>query len=126
MKAKEALKKEESVLVKKENFGLTSNVSKSESKIQRPLQQFLEKRKQPREHIIRLSKNEDVNCPDCQKNIFDGKIFSGCICFGQDMDKKVFIKKSEEGVKIRFSRGWDEENMLMLLDILRNKNGKLK
>ena len=118
MKSKEI--KKEDILGKNESFDL------KEVKIKRPLQQFLEKRNKSKEYIVHLSKNEDVNCPDCQKNIFDGKIFSGCICFGQDMDKKVFIKKSEDGVKIRFSRGWDEDNMLMLLDILRNKNGRLK
>lgn len=122
MKPKEDFKKE-NILAKSEAFDLNSI---AKNKLKKPLQQFLEKRQKQKEHIIQLSKTEDVSCPDCQKNIFDGKIFSGCICFGQDMDKKVFIKKSEEGVKIRFSRGWDEENMLMLLDILRNKNGTFK
>ena len=58
-----------------------------------------------------------------EKNIFDGKAFSGCICLGDDMDRKLFIKKTEDGVKVRFSKGWDKENIEMLLEVLRRKRG---
>jgi hypothetical protein len=91
-------------------------------KKERPLQKFLSKRKSKKEFSIELAKGEEISCPDCRKNIFDGKGFSGCICLGQDMDKKIFMKKSEDGVRVRFSRGWDPENIEMLLDILQKKN----
>lgn len=91
-----------------------------------PLKGFLDSRKnkaKPNEFSIQMSKGESVNCPDCKKNIFDGSLFSGCICLGDDMERKVFIKKTEDGIKVRFSRGWDEENIEMLLEVLRKKNG---
>ena len=70
-----------------------------------------------------MAKGEHVDCPDCKKNIFDGQVFSGCVCLGDDMDKKIYIKKSEDGMKIRFGRGWDPENIEMLLEVLRSKRG---
>lgn len=91
-----------------------------------PLKDFLEKRKNKlhkNEYKVELVKGELVHCPDCGKNIFDGKIFSNCICFGDDRDKKLYLKKHENGYKIRFGRGWDIENIDMLLDILRKKHG---
>jgi hypothetical protein len=88
----------------------------------KPLQAFLEKKKQKVFSIpLSMTKGELIGCPDCGKNIFDGTVFSGCICLGQDMDRKVFIKKSENSVNIRFSRGWDPENIEMLLEVLKKK-----
>lgn len=104
-------------------------IAKKESELETkkkgsPLKSFLDSRKKKvNEFSIQMSKGESVNCPDCKKNIFDGKLFSGCICLGDDMEKKVFIKKTEEGMKVRFSRGWDQENIEMLLSVLRRKNG---
>jgi hypothetical protein len=91
-----------------------------------PLGGFLENRKsknKPKSFSIELAKGEQVNCPDCGGNIFNGELFSGCICLGDDMDKKVFLKKTETGTQVRFSKGWDQENIEMLLEILRIKNG---
>lgn len=91
-------------------------------KKKRPLNEFLEKKKKNKEFSIQLTKGEQVSCPDCRKNIFDGSVFSGCICLGADMDKKLFIKKSEDGIKVRFSKSWDPENIEMLLEVLQKKN----
>lgn len=91
-----------------------------------PLKGFLDQRKnkqKPAEFSVQMSKGEQVECPDCKKNIFDGKVFSGCVCLGDDMDRKIHIKKTEDGVKIRFGRGWDVENIEMLLEVLRSKRG---
>lgn len=90
-----------------------------------PVKDFLEARKaklKKMEYSIHMSKSE-IDCPDCGKNIFNGKVFSGCICLGDDMERKVFIKKSENELTIRFSRGWDQENIEMLLEVLRRKRG---
>lgn len=92
----------------------------------RPLKDFLEgrtKKNKKGEFEVKLTKGENVHCPDCGKNIFDGQIFAGCICLGDDMEKKLFIRKTEEGIKVRFSKGWDSENIEMLLEVLRNKRG---
>lgn len=91
-----------------------------------PLKDFLQNRKEKikkSEYTVVLAKGESVSCPDCDNKIFDGKVFSGCICFGDDMDKKLYISKSEEGVKVRFGKGWDPENIEMLLEVLRRKRG---
>lgn len=88
------------------------------------LQQFIDSRKsKKKEFSIELTKGETVDCPDCGKNIYNGSLFSGCICLGDDMERKVFIKKSEDGIKVRFSKGWDQENIEMLLEVLRRKRG---
>lgn len=88
----------------------------------KPLQSFLEKKKQKVFSIpLSMTKGESIGCPDCGKNIFDGTVFSGCICLGQDMDRKIFIKKSATGVNVRFSRGWDPENIEMLLEVLKKR-----
>lgn len=103
-------------------------MAKSNTKKESPLKGFLDSRKNknkisPTEFHIEMAKGEHVNCPDCKKDIFDGQVFSGCICLGDDMEKKIYVKKSEEGVKIRFGRGWDPENIEMLLEVLRSKRG---
>lgn len=118
---KEDTKIEQTVIIQNE-----TPMAKSSAKKESPLKGFLDKRKtkaKPTEFSIEMAKGEQVNCPDCKKNIFDGQAFSGCVCLGDDMDKKIYIKKSEEGVKIRFGRGWDEENIEMLLEVLRSKRG---
>ncbi len=92
-----------------------------------PLKGFLEeakRKKKPKEFAVQMSKGETVCCPDCGKNIFDGVAFSGCICLGDDRERKVYIKKTEDGMKIRFGRGWDPENIEMLLETLWRRNGK--
>jgi len=89
-----------------------------------PLKEFLESRKlKKNEFQITMAKGEKVDCPDCQKNIFDGDVFAGCVCLGDDMDRKVYIKKNEDGIKVRFGKGWDVENMEMLLEVLRSRRG---
>jgi len=89
----------------------------------RPLAEFLDKRKKKNEYSVVMAKGEQVDCPDCGKNLFDGKVFAGCICLGDDMERRVFIKKEQDGIKVRFSKGWDEENIEMLLEVLRKKHG---
>jgi|ERR1035437_6481769 hypothetical protein len=90
------------------------------------LNEFLEGRKQKlhkKEYQISLSKNEDVSCPDCHQSIFKNEAYSGCVCMGENMDSKVHFTKSEDGVKVRFGKGWDPENIEMLLEVLRGKRG---
>jgi hypothetical protein len=89
----------------------------------RPLSDFVENRKKKlgkKEHFIQMQKSEQISCPDCGNIIFSEGAYSGCICFGAD-DKKLYIKKSEDGIKVRFGKGWDLENTEMLLEVLRGK-----
>lgn len=95
-------------------------VQKPEKKIKTFLDKI--KSKKQKEIVIKMEKNETISCPDCGKKIFDQGAFSGCICYGEDRNKAVHLKKNENGVSIRFSKGWDEENISMLLDILKRKN----
>ena len=101
---------------------VAKSIAQKASKKNRPLKSFLEKKKQKVFSIpLHMTKGETIECPDCGKNIFDGALFSGCICLGDDREKKIFIKKSEHGVNVRFSRGWDPENIEMLLEVLKKR-----
>ncbi len=90
----------------------------------RPLSDFVENRKKKlgkKEHFVQMQKSEEVSCPDCSQTIFNDSGFSACICYGNV--GKVYLKKSEDGVKLSFSKSWDKDNIEMLLEVLRRKNG---
>jgi len=91
------------------------------------LAEFVENRKKKlakKEFSIEMVKSEQINCPDCNGVIFNDSGVSACMCFGQDMGKKVFLKKTEDGIKVSFPKSWNSENIEMLLEVLRsNKNG---
>lgn len=89
-----------------------------------PLKEFLDARKSKNEFKIQMEKSETISCPDCHKEIFSSSGFSGCVCFGENYDSKVRIKKTESGVKISFPKHWTPDNIEMLLEVLRNKNGQ--
>lgn len=93
---------------------------KKESVKSEKLKQFLQKNKQQE---IEIQKRESINCPDCGSNIYDGgKNLTLCICYGQDWNKSIKIQKSEQKIKMKFSKNIDKENIQMLLDTLRNIN----
>jgi hypothetical protein len=102
---------------------------KMEKKLSK-LKQFLERKaakKSKPSYEIRIEKSESVICPDCGNKIFDEKSgFSGCVCFGPDRNKKIHIKKSENGIKLSFSKQWDPENIEMLLEVLRERRNRSK
>jgi len=99
-------------------------IEKSKKK-ESPLKGFLDKKssKKKNELEFKVLKADDLNCPDCRQELFKSGLYVGCICMGPDKDNKVFIKKSENGVKIRFPKSWDKDNIELLLDLLRRKNG---
>jgi hypothetical protein len=90
----------------------------------RPLSEFVESRKKKlakKEFSIEMAKSETRNCPDCNGEIFNGSGISSCMCYGSDMGKKVFLKKTEDGIKVSFPASWSAENIQMLLEVLRDK-----
>jgi len=96
------------------------------SKKKSPLSDFVENRKRKlakKEFSIEMTKSETVNCPDCNQTIFNDSGISACMCFGSDMGNKVYLKKTEDGIKVSFPKSWSEENIEMLLEVLRSKNG---
>jgi len=93
------------------------------------LKQFLERKDRKKDlpfYEIKIEKSENVTCPDCGKKIFDDSGFSGCICFGPDRNKKIHIRKNEEGVALSFSKTWDPENIEMLIEVLRERSNRSK
>jgi hypothetical protein len=91
----------------------------------RPLSEFVENRKKKlnkKEFSIEMKKGESFDCPDCGNLIFNESGFSSCICFG-DVGK-VYLKKSEDGFKVSFSKSWDADNIEMLLEVLRGKKNE--
>ena len=95
-------------------------VPKADLSKPKKLKSFLDSRK--KEYRIEMAKSESVSCPDCTKQIFAEGIYSGCICFGEDRNNTVFVKKSEDGYSMRFPKGWDKENIQLLLETLRNRS----
>lgn len=94
---------------------------KKEQKLKSFLDKKEGKRKRPDFHVT-LDKSEKVSCPDCGKDIFAKGAYSGCICYGDDRNNKIYIKKTEDGFSMRFPKSWDAENVQMLLETLRSKN----
>lgn len=80
------------------------------------------KKKKKKEYFVEIAKHEKVHCPYCRNEIFNNSGFSGCICFGDNRDSKVYLAKSENGVKISFGAKWDYENIEMLLKLLWRRN----
>ncbi len=103
----------------------SEDIVKKEKKKELPLKKFLDRKKKTKEYRVEISKSETVNCQDCGQTIF-GEVsgFSGCICYGPDQNRKIWIKKAEDGVQLKFSRGWDPENIECLLEALRGRNGR--
>jgi hypothetical protein len=92
----------------------------------RPLSEFVESRKKKlakKEFVVEMVKSETVDCPDCGQTIFGDSGISACLCYGNDMGRKVYMKKSEDGIKLSFPKSWSAENIEMLLEALRRKNG---
>ena len=103
----------------------TDIVKKEVSKKGSPLKDFIERKKKPKEYRVEIAKSETINCGDCGQVIFgETSGLSACICYGPDQNRKIWVKKSEGGVQIKFSRYWDPENISMLLEAIRRKNGK--
>ena len=90
------------------------------------LRAFVERKKPEAEFTVSMAKNESVQCPDCGKLIFTETAFSGCICLGDDRNSKIYMRKTETGVSIRFPRGWDKENIELLLTTLRDRKARSK
>ena len=90
-----------------------------------PLKDFIARKKKPKEHHIEMTKSETVDCDSCGNKIFGGETFSVCICYGENQNSKVFIKKNDNGdISLKFSRNWSIDNIEMLLETLRRSNGK--
>jgi hypothetical protein len=88
-----------------------------------PLKNFLEKKKLKKNEFHFHVLKSEISCPDCGQDLIKSSIYHGCICLGSDADSKVYIKKSEAGgVNIRFGKSWDQENISMLLEILKDKS----
>ena len=84
------------------------------------LKEFLENKK-TKPYSIDMKKSEKICCGDCGQVVFAKNDFTGCICLGEDRDKKISMKKSENGVEIKFGKTWEIENIHMVLETLRNK-----
>ena len=85
-----------------------------------PLKDFMARKKnKPKKYFVEMAKSETVECDSCGQKIFGEGSFSGCICFGENMGSKIWIKKSEEGFEFKFSRNWTADNVELLLETLR-------
>jgi hypothetical protein len=97
-------------------------VKKEVAKKELPLKKFLDRKRKPVEHHVEMSKSETIYCNDCAQPIFGSCGLSACICYGEDKNRKIWVKKNEDGISVRFSKSWSTENIEMLLEALRSKN----
>ena len=99
---------------------------KKSTKKESPLKGFLDRKiskSKKNEFEFKMVKADEVTCPDCRQELFKNQVYTGCVCMGENMDSKIWIKKSANGVSVRFSKDWSVDNMEVLLDLLRRKNG---
>lgn len=112
--AKEEIKEEKAEKIEKND----------KEKIGLKLKAFLEKKKSPVAHgisIIMAKSEGPISCPDCGQTVFSNNQANGCLCCGENREAKIFIKKSDDGIKVRFSKDWTQENISLLLETLRNR-----
>lgn len=85
------------------------------------LKSFLDKKNKKKEGFeFAIEKSENATCGDCGQVLFDSENWhSGCICVSEDMNKKVTLKKTENGVNLKFAKSWDQENVKMLIDSIK-------
>lgn len=86
------------------------------------LKDFLDKRQKKKEQkfVFKMEKAEAV-CPHCREALFSEGIFSGCVCLGEDQQNQILVAKSETGVQFAFHKSWDNENIQMVLEAIKNK-----
>lgn len=104
---------EKAVEVKEEPKDLVKN---SPSK---PLKTFLDKRKK-KQHAVPLNKSE-IYCPDCGGVVLKSDTITPCICYGENRNSKISLKKTESNYLLTFSNSWDRENIEMILELLRKE-----
>ena len=100
----------------------TTSQSKDDSvlkKDSRPLKKFLERRNK-KKHSVPLAKSE-VCCPDCGGVILKSDNLTPCICYGENRNSKISLKKTDSNYVLTFSNSWDKENIEMILELLRRK-----
>jgi hypothetical protein len=85
------------------------------------LKQFLERKAQKKQHTVEMDKNDHIDCPDCGTTLHKaGEDFiKCCICYGEMRNKNIKITKNQNGVKLTFPKGFDEENIEMLKDVFK-------
>lgn len=108
------------ILVKEKIKQAIVENKKEEKQKSEKLKAFLDKQKNKE---IQIEKRENINCPDCGMNMYDGgKDFTLCICYGQDWNKNIKIKKNEKNITMKMPKSIDKENIEMLLYNLKNIN----
>lgn len=86
------------------------------------LRSFLEARETKKDSIIQVDKSE-IKCPDCDTTLYKGEDhIKLCICYGNHINKKIKINKTENGAKLKFPKKFDIENVEMLLDAIKGKS----
>lgn len=97
---------------------------KAEKTKSKKLKEFLDK-KNKRKQEASFEKTENIMCPDCGTNLYDGgKNLTLCICYGEDWNKNIKIQKNEKNIKVNFPKSMEVENIDMLLGTLKNINRK--
>lgn len=83
------------------------------------LKEFLENRQKKVED--KLDKSENLKCSDCNTTIYKSgeNHIKCCICYGEFHNKNIKIEKNENTVRFKFPKGFDQENIEMLLDSLK-------
>lgn len=86
------------------------------------LKDFLDSREKKRNEKVQLDKDEKIVCYDCNTNIYKGeKHINLCLCYGQHYNKKIKVKKTEDGTyKFNFPKSFDTDNVELLLETIKS------
>lgn len=115
---KQEAEKEEPVKITKEIMQTMEKKQKKNLK----LKDFLDNRNQKKvKHLVSLEKSHKIQCPDCRSTILKDFVYTGCVCFGENMGSNIVLKKNEFGFSVDFDKSWNKDNIEMLLAILRKQ-----
>lgn len=86
------------------------------------LREFLESRERKRQEKVSIEKKEKISCPDCGSDLYKGEDhFKLCICYGENYNKEIKFKKSEDGrIVFNFPKKFDTDNVEMLLEAIKS------
>ena len=75
--------------------------------------------------VLLDSEDMDSTCPDCGEGEFENEHYRGCPCFAYMQKAETRVSRRPDGrYMMEFGRGWDRDNVRVLIEILKGRGGK--